>query len=92
MGCASSGHAFGLIGFSPLRGSHRGVLFGCDGSRGVLPRFNARPIDQTQVSLMLLPVIACDVDCAISHGFFRHGLPRARSVWLVPLSGTAEGT
>lgn len=37
MGCASSDHAFGLIGFSPLRGSHRGALFGCDGSRGSSP-------------------------------------------------------
>ena len=38
---------------------------------GVLPRFNARPIDRTQVSLMLLPVIACAADCAATHGSLR---------------------
>ncbi len=45
-GNASSGNAFCLMGISPLPGSLRGALIGCDGSRHFLCRFNARPVTE----------------------------------------------
>ena len=63
IGDTPTGHAFDLIGISPLRGSHRGVLVGCDGSR-LCYRFNARPDDWTQVSQLPLPVMAFASVCA----------------------------
>lgn len=49
---ASSGHAFDLIGISPLRGSHRDALLGCDGSR--ISPLQRSTWDWTQVSFFFL--------------------------------------